>query len=295
MGDIDIIESADCNSNTRSISDVNIIQYLNLGKIPGLAVNSVNSSNILFINKPTECIQYRIDCNFQLNLNVELTVIYPKLIPINKVQDPLKLRINVTNSKLKKEIISCTNYLQRQRNVDLAFSVLRRCAVLISERQLIFNMLLLHFEGFICSEFQEDGGIALTFEDKMSRFKFFEASWKILFNCKENHVIDFIDFNVATQDRVFYNAAKPLMMVLVEPNLSYPKKVELWSAIVSTANNAVQESHVARLLRNSDVELINSTQIEKYDISDSDDDNDDDDDDDCMVIDDEKTEEIILN
>lgn len=90
-------------------------------------------------------------------------------------------------------------------------------------------------------------------------------------------------------DRAFYNKAKPLMEALTKPNLSYAKKVEIWSTIVKAANKVVLGCHVARLIRNNDIEFINSTQVEQYDISDSDDDEL------CMVIDDSTTEEIILN
>lgn len=83
MDDVNIIESSDCNSNTHPISNEHLEQYLNLSKIPGLTVNSINNTNVLFVNKSTECIQYLIDCDFQLNLNVQLTIVYPKLIPID--------------------------------------------------------------------------------------------------------------------------------------------------------------------------------------------------------------------
>lgn len=120
---------------------------------------------------------------------------------MQKIKEPFRLRINVTDSKVKKEILSCTNYLQRQRNIDLAFSILRKCAISFSERKLIFNMLLLHFEGFVGSLFLEDGGITVTFEDKMSHFKLFETTWKISFNCKEHQIIDVIDFNLTTEGK----------------------------------------------------------------------------------------------
>lgn len=284
-------EGQDENSNTDARGDCNIARFRNfvkLDEISGIDVNSIRSTNVMYVNSNTEYTQYDVNLTLAMNLNVDIKITYPRIrLFSNEVQDVSKLRIVINNDDVKREIISCTNYLQRQRNANLALSILKKCAILIADRKLILDMLILHGVVCITSEVYEDGGIVITCEDKKSKFKFFESLWKIQFHCTNHHVTDFIDFSITVQDRMFYDAAKAAMNVLIKPSVPYNVKVELWWNIIQAANSSIQQEMPALrpwesrdYLRVRTMSELNTEAGEQYEILESDDE-------DCIVIEDD--------
>lgn len=109
-----------------------------------------------------------------------------------------RLRIFINDENVRQELISFTNYLQRQKNVCLAVCILKKFALLISERRSILDMLILHTNSTISLSFDEVNGYEIKCKDAKFKFKFFESSWKINFNCIDHNVKDFVDFSVTT-------------------------------------------------------------------------------------------------
>uniref|UniRef100_A0A1Y1L0K9 Uncharacterized protein n=1 Tax=Photinus pyralis TaxID=7054 RepID=A0A1Y1L0K9_PHOPY len=192
-------------------------------------INFYNKYNFFCTKSNTQCIKLDITFTFGLDLKVDMKLV-SSIGTVSQIGDISKMIIWVQDDAIRNEIRSCTNYLQRQKNLNFAISILKNIAVTIEERKLILQMLILHSDGCIQYKNHLDGGVLIVYhtEDK----KYFKSHWKIQFICATHSAIDCIDFTVTRKDVLFYKVVKGAMDHLVSPNLPFNVKVQHWWTVM---------------------------------------------------------------
>ncbi|KAF5307527.1 hypothetical protein FQR65_LT06882 [Abscondita terminalis] len=217
------------------------VNLLNLkGILQGVVINTLSTTNAFCVNSEKRLSKLSITCTFGLNFKVDIVIFYPRPTPLSsELGDVFQMKIYVHDTDIRDEVRSFTNYLQRQKNFNLAVNVLKKLAVSIGHRKLIIDMLYLNTEGNIVTKTLTDDGIVLIC--KVHEIKYFMSNWKIHLDYSTHLVMDIIDFTVTRKDNNFYKLVRPIMNLLIHQDLPYNEKVNYWVTIAEAVNVKMKE------------------------------------------------------
>lgn len=194
-------------------------------------INYFKKSNYECLTSNMTHTKLDITFTFGLQFKVDMKICFPTVGGSSQqIGHITKFIIWVQDDAFRNEIRSYTNYLQRQKNLNFAITILKKLSVVIEERKLILDMLTLHSEGYIKHKNHEDGGVLIIYSSE--DMKYFKSHWKIQFDCTKNIVMDYIDFTITKKDVSFHKAVKFVMDTLVSHNLSYDLKVNYWWKVI---------------------------------------------------------------
>ncbi|XP_022902587.1 uncharacterized protein [Onthophagus taurus] len=157
------------------------------------------------------------------------------------------LKIKIYNTNKQKELASCTNFLQRQKNLHLALNVLRKCSKLFEERKLIITALIEQNPVCISIDKTDDSGYCIKCIDHKRNFMFFESNWSLGWNYRNYDIFDFVDFMLNNKDKLFNTKVKPIMKNLTYPHNTFNAKMDLWRDILASVKVCLESNNIPDL------------------------------------------------
>ncbi|CAH0551378.1 unnamed protein product [Brassicogethes aeneus] len=256
----------------------------------------MNSTNIVFVNKLKEDFNINVSLtdvvftktrielynnneNKHSSFGEKLCLLYLADFTIYNIQfsikiltfnydnsnEVLKLDITIPDKWLEKEMASCRNFLQRNRNLNLTFNVLTEFAKFLEARRLICEVVFTK-EPRVNITRDEQGGIKVKCLDILSNM-YFGTYWRIEWNLKNFSVIDMIEFYYTNFDN--RGGIKEKMEKLTHPSLDFHNKLKVWKALMSEIQKYTKEklmvlrSVMIRKNPSDDVLIISDTEDEE--------------------------------
>ncbi|XP_049819255.1 uncharacterized protein LOC109609342 [Aethina tumida] len=179
------------------------------------------------------CLLYIADCtvfNMQFSMKI-LTFNY------DKSNEVLKLDINIHDKWIEKELASCRNFLQRNRNLNLTFSILTEFAKYIEARRLICDVVFMK-EPRVTLTKDEQGGLKIKCLDMFSKI-YFATYWRIEWNLKDYSIKDFIEFYYTNFDNP--STIKTIMENIIQPSQEFQTKLKLWKSFMDAVRASTKD------------------------------------------------------
>lgn len=114
-----------------------------------------------------------------------------------------KLQIKLENQVFRNEFAPCINYLQRKKDLELAFLILYNYDNMVYDRLVIFDQILFTHRDSIEIKESEEGGFSIICGPPNKDFKYFQAGWAVGWNYRSLDVFDNIDFLLNTEGIIF--------------------------------------------------------------------------------------------
>ncbi|CAG9863841.1 unnamed protein product [Phyllotreta striolata] len=165
---------------------------------------------------------------YKLNFNVFNVFYCMKLLVFfyDNSCEILKLELQVQDADIEKEIIVCRNRLQRHRNVNFTFLMLKKVSRFIETRRLI-SEIIFKKEPRVNFQKSTDGTLEIKYKNDSPDI-FISFGWKIEWDIKNCDVVDVIEVYYNNFEIPNMNYIKELLVSLTHPTLEFSVKLKFW-------------------------------------------------------------------